>query len=167
MLALPQTQSSVLDAKAQASMAQAKHISRDDSSGKILDSARQLEAVFLGMMFNEMAKTVPKENGLFPSSPGQELYEEWFRTEVAKEWAATGGAGVGDTIARSMGLDPQQIDSNRINTFRGPDYIRNMARNPSKSVRTKTPATQLRRFTENSIPNGLKPAPEQQSPGIP
>ena len=133
-------------------MNQAKGMSQGDSTGKILDSARQLEAVFLGMMFNEMAKTVSKEDSIFPTSPGDELYQEWFRTEVAKEWASTGGVGIGNTIAKSMGLEPSQIDAHRTNTFRGPDYIRHMARNPSRAVRTRSADAQLRKFTDNVAP---------------
>ena len=143
----------MLDANAQSTMANAKGISRDDSAGEILDSARQLEAVFLGMMFNEMAKTVSKEDSIFPTSPGDDLYQEWFRTEVAKEWASTGGAGIGNTIAKAMGVDRELIDAHRTNTFRGPDYIRNTGRNPSRAVRSKAPVSQLRRFTENVAPN--------------
>ena len=158
-LTSPAGRNSMLDANAQSTMANAKGISRDDSTGKILDSARQLEAMFLGMMFNEMAKTVSKEDSIFPTSPGDELYQEWFRTEVAKEWASTGGAGIGNTIAKAMGVDQELINAHRTNTFRGPDYIRNMARNPSRAVRTQTPDSQLRRFTENTAP--IRQAPPQ------
>lgn len=154
MLTTSHSHNSILNVDAQSSLNQAKRINPNDNSGKILDSARQLEAVFLGMMFNEMAKTVPKEDGLFPKSPGSELYEEWFRTEVAKDWATGGGAGIGDTIARSMGIKPEEIDAHRPNTFRGPDYIRNMARNPSRGVKSVSQDAQLRRFTKNIEPVG-------------
>lgn len=152
MLTSPAAQQSVLDAQARNTMEQAKRVDRNDSTGKILDSARQLEAVFLGMMFNEMAKTVSKEDSIFPSSPGDELYQEWFRTEVSKEWASTGGVGIGNTIAKSMGLEPSAIDGHRTNTFRGPDYIRHMARNPSRAVKTQATDMQLQKFRQNAVP---------------
>ena len=55
------------------------------------------------MVFSEMAKTVDSEGGIMPRSPGREMFEGWFRTEVAKQWAHKGGAGLGETIARSLG----------------------------------------------------------------
>lgn len=70
---------------------------------ELRSAARELEGVFLGMVFEEMAKTAQDESGLFPSDPGREMYESWFRAEVAKSWAQGGGTGLGDTIARSLG----------------------------------------------------------------
>ncbi len=64
--------------------------------------ARELEGVFLGMMFQEMAKTTDDEGGIFPKSPGRQMYEEWFRAEVSKNFAASGGVGLGDMITRQM-----------------------------------------------------------------
>jgi Rod binding domain-containing protein len=84
-------------------------VDNDDPEG-MLESARALEGVFISMVFNEMAKTVSKEDGLFPSTPGSEMFEQWFRTEVGNQWASAGGAGLGDSIAVSMGMDRAQIE---------------------------------------------------------
>ena len=65
-------------------------------------AARQLEGVFVGMMFEEMAKGLGKD-GLFPKSPGGEMYQQWFRREVANQFASSGGLGLGDAIANRMG----------------------------------------------------------------
>lgn len=69
----------------------------------IEQAARQLEGVFVGMMFEEMSKTVGDEDGLFPSTPGSEMYQQWFRSEVSSSFSAGGGLGLGDLIARQMG----------------------------------------------------------------
>lgn len=69
-------------------------------------TARDLEGVFVGMMFEEMSKTVEEAEGLFPKTPGRDVYEGWFRSEVAQRWAKSGGAGLGDQIARSLGDTP-------------------------------------------------------------
>ena len=81
-----------------------------DKPQELLEASRQLESVFLNTVFEEMAKTVPDDDGLFPETPGREMYEQWFRSAVAKDWAAHGGIGLGDQIARSMGLTEAQIE---------------------------------------------------------
>lgn len=65
-------------------------------------AARQLEGVFVKLMFEEMAKTVG-DAGLFPKAPGSDMYEQWFRGAVAEQWTAAGGTGLGDDIAASLG----------------------------------------------------------------
>jgi Rod binding domain-containing protein len=79
-----------------------------DAAGRAKDAealvrtARELEGVFLGMVFEAMAQGTGQDDGLFPETPGREMFEGWFRTEVATLWAAGGGPGLGDTIARAM-----------------------------------------------------------------
>jgi murein DD-endopeptidase MepM/ murein hydrolase activator NlpD len=75
--------------------------------GELVEAARQLEGVFVSMLFDEMAKTVDTEDGLFTSTPGEEMYQSWFRHEVAKQFAASGGTGLGDAIANSLGATVQ------------------------------------------------------------
>ncbi len=70
----------------------------------IIDTSRQLEGVFLNLVFEEMAKTVPQD-GLFGEAPGLELAQSWLRTEISKQWAASGGTGLGDRLAESVGGD--------------------------------------------------------------
>jgi murein DD-endopeptidase MepM/ murein hydrolase activator NlpD len=65
--------------------------------------SRQLESVFVRMMFEEMAKTVHKSD-LFPAAPGSDLYEQWFRSEIADRFTAGGGTGLGDAIAARLGV---------------------------------------------------------------
>ncbi|MBR56521.1 MAG: hypothetical protein CMH54_00525 [Myxococcales bacterium] len=82
-----------------------------DKPKELLEASRQLESVFLNTVFEEMAKSVPDDNPLFPETPGREMYEQWFRSAVAKDWAAHGGIGLGDKMARSMGLTEAQINT--------------------------------------------------------
>ncbi|MGF1510183.1 MAG: peptidoglycan DD-metalloendopeptidase family protein [Myxococcota bacterium] len=63
--------------------------------------SRQLEAVFVRQMFEEMAKTVSSSE-LFPETPGRDLYDQWFRSEIADRFAEGGGTGLGDTIASQL-----------------------------------------------------------------
>jgi len=90
---------------------------QDDPVG-LLESARALEGVFISMVFNEMGKTVSKEDGLFPSTPGSEMFEQWFRTEVGNQWATAGGTGLGDSVAMSMGMDRAQLDEANLEMMR-------------------------------------------------
>lgn len=76
---------------------------------EVLQAARQFEAVLLGHVFQEMAKTVDQEEGLFPKTPGSDMYKEWFRTTVAGQWAMNGGIGLGEVMATSMGLKQDEI----------------------------------------------------------
>lgn len=69
------------------------------ASGQSLEStAKQLEGIFIGMVFQEMAKGI----GGDAQSPGAQLYNEWFRTAVADEFAAQGGVGFGDSIVKQL-----------------------------------------------------------------
>lgn len=71
-------------------------------STEILQLARQLEGVFIKQMFEEMAKTV-EASSLFPEAPGRDMYEQWFRAEIADQWTEGGGTGLGRQIAQSLG----------------------------------------------------------------
>lgn len=62
---------------------------------------RQLEAVFVRMMFEEMAKGLG-DNPLFPKAPGGDLYQEWFRGQIAESFAEEGGFGLGDVFSRQV-----------------------------------------------------------------
>ena len=69
---------------------------------ELVDASRQFEGVFLNMVFEEMAKTVPKD-GLFGHSSGLDMVQSWLRTEISERWAASGGVGLGDQLAQSLG----------------------------------------------------------------
>ncbi|MEM1026249.1 MAG: peptidoglycan DD-metalloendopeptidase family protein [Myxococcota bacterium] len=71
---------------------------------ELIETARKLEAVFVRQMFEEMAKTV-ESSELFEDSPGGDMYEQWFRGEVADRFAEAGGTGLGDQIASALGAE--------------------------------------------------------------
>lgn len=81
----------------------------DDGDAALRAAARQLEGIFVGLMFEEMAKTV-EDSGLTPKAPGADLYQQWFRGAVAERWTANGGTGLGDQIAASLGASTTATD---------------------------------------------------------
>ncbi|HJL41555.1 MAG TPA: peptidoglycan DD-metalloendopeptidase family protein [Myxococcales bacterium LLY-WYZ-16_1] len=72
------------------------------------DAAAQLEAVFLQSLFDEMAKTV-ETSDLFPEAPGREMYRQWFRKEVAQDFAKAGGVGLSDMIHAQLADAPDPM----------------------------------------------------------
>ena len=72
------------------------------------DAAAQLEAVFLQSLFDEMAKTV-ETSDLFPEAPGREMYQQWFRKEVAQDFAKAGGVGLSDMIHAQLADAPDPM----------------------------------------------------------
>lgn len=71
--------------------------------------SQQLEAVFLQTLFEEMAKTVGS-NELFPEAPGRQMYEQWFRREVASDYSSAGGVGLADMVYAQLSQDGGPTD---------------------------------------------------------
>lgn len=97
--------------------------SRPESRREALkDAARQLEGVFVSMMFEEMAKGTGEQDGLFPKTPGRDMYQQWFRKEIADQFARDGGLGLGDTIAGQLegrgGGQPRVAVTDRLRKLR-------------------------------------------------
>lgn len=61
----------------------------------------QLEGLLLKMMYNEMWKTVPK-NELFGDSNAMEIYRDMYNEELTKKAAEGGGIGLADFIYRQL-----------------------------------------------------------------
>lgn len=91
---------------ADAAVQRAKGAAKSGDAAQIAEASRQLEGIFLSMVFEEMAKTVDASDTLVPRAPGQDMYEQWFRSEVASDWSRRGGLGLGNAIARSLGASP-------------------------------------------------------------
>lgn len=91
---------------ADAAIQRAKGVAKNGDTAQIAEASRQLEGIFLSMVFEEMAKTVDSTDTLVPRSPGQDMYEQWFRSEVASDWSRRGGVGLGGAITRSLGASP-------------------------------------------------------------
>lgn len=71
----------------------------------------QLEAILLKMMYNEMWKTVPK-NELFSdgNDNAMEIYRDMYNEELTKVAAEGGGIGLADFIYRQLTeTDPHKL----------------------------------------------------------
>ena len=68
---------------------------------EIKEASVQLEALLLKMLYNEMWKTVPK-NELFGSSNAMDIYRDMYNEEITKKAAEGGGIGLGDYIYKQL-----------------------------------------------------------------
>ena len=69
----------------------------------------QLEAIMLKMLYNEMWKTVPK-NELFGDDNAMEIYRDMYNEELTKTAAEGGGIGLADFIYRQLTeTDPHKL----------------------------------------------------------
>ena len=67
----------------------------------IKEASVQLEALLLKMMYNEMWKTVPK-NELFGDDNAMDIYRDMYNEELTKKAAEGGGIGLADFIYRQL-----------------------------------------------------------------
>ena len=67
----------------------------------IREASVQLEGLLLKMMYNEMWKTVPK-NELFGDDNAMEIYRDMYNDEITKKAAEGGGIGLADFIYRQL-----------------------------------------------------------------
>ena len=75
----------------------------------IKEASVQLEGLLLKMMYNEMWKTVPK-NELFGDDNAMEIYRDMYNDEITKKAAEGGGIGLADFIYRQLTeKDPHKL----------------------------------------------------------
>lgn len=67
----------------------------------IKDASIQLEAIILKMMFNDMWKTVPKDQ-LFGDDNTMEIWRDMYNEELTKNMALNGGIGLQDFIYQQL-----------------------------------------------------------------
>ena len=67
----------------------------------IKDASIQLEAIILKMMYNEMWKTVPKDE-LFGDDNTMEIWRDMYNEELTKQMAMDGGIGLQDYIYKQL-----------------------------------------------------------------
>jgi len=82
----------------------AKVLSKEDLAKRdkeIKDASVQLEAIMLKLMYNEMWKTVPK-NELFGDGNAMEIYRDMYNEELTKQMAEGGGIGLADFIYKQL-----------------------------------------------------------------
>lgn len=65
------------------------------------DASVQLEAIFLKMLYNDMWKTVPKDE-LFGDDNSMEIYRDMYHEELTKQMAMNGGIGLADFIYNQL-----------------------------------------------------------------
>ena len=70
--------------------------------GKIEATARDFEAQFLGVMFEQMFDGAGDGAGLFGGGPGEAIFKSFLTDAMAKQVAKAGGIGVGQAVAREM-----------------------------------------------------------------
>ena len=75
----------------------------------IKEASVQLEGLMLKMLYNEMWKTVPK-NELFGDDNAMEIYRDMYNEEITKKAAEGGGIGLADFIYRQLTeKDPHKL----------------------------------------------------------
>lgn len=69
---------------------------------EIREASVQLEAIMLKMMYNEMWKTVPKNELFGDNNNAMEIYRDMYNEELTKAAAEGGGIGLADFIYRQL-----------------------------------------------------------------
>lgn len=64
---------------------------------KLLTACQEFEAIFLGIMYKTMKKTVP-DNPFMPKSNGERIFEDMLLDEVAKINTKSKGLGIAEMI---------------------------------------------------------------------
>ena len=78
-------------------------------NSEIKEASVQLEALTLKLLYNEMWKTVPK-NEFFGDGNAMEIYRDMYAEELTKKMAEGGGIGLGDFIYRQLTeSDPHKL----------------------------------------------------------
>lgn len=67
----------------------------------IKDASIQLEAIILKMMYNDMWKTVPKDQ-LFGDDNAMDIWRDMYHEELTKNIALSGGIGLQDYIYQQL-----------------------------------------------------------------
>lgn len=73
--------------------------SKDEESLKKV--SKDLESVFMNMMFKEMRKTI-NSSGLTENAPGKEIFESMFDEKVAESLSKGNGIGLADMIYKQV-----------------------------------------------------------------
>ena len=72
----------------------------------IRDASIQLEALMLKMLYNDMWKTVPKDE-FFGDDNAMDIYRDMYHEELTKQMAHNGGIGLADFIYNQLAI-PQK-----------------------------------------------------------
>ncbi|KIX13535.1 peptidoglycan DD-metalloendopeptidase family protein [Dethiosulfatarculus sandiegensis] len=72
-----------------------------DSKEEVREAARMMEALFLGMLWKEMRKTIPK-GGLFDGGKGEEMFTDMLDRSVAEASVKGGSMGLAEMLERQL-----------------------------------------------------------------
>jgi peptidoglycan hydrolase FlgJ len=82
-----------------------ENVMHSGDSKQMRDAAIELESYFINRMFTAMRNTVDREQGLFPPSKAEEIFQAMLDTEVASNIANSGGVGIADMMYEQMARD--------------------------------------------------------------
>ena len=73
----------------------------EEEARQLRDAAQQFEAMFLNLMWQEMRKTVPKDE-LIGNSNAIDIFQEMHDSEVMKDISKAGGIGIADMMVQQL-----------------------------------------------------------------
>lgn len=79
----------------------------DGDKEKLMDACKDFEAIFLGMVFKQMKKTIP-EGGLFEKSYAREIFEEMLDDELIDN-AKGSGLGIAEAMYKQLSANLDNI----------------------------------------------------------
>jgi flagellar protein FlgJ len=77
-----------------------KAVSEKDEK-KLKETCRDLEAVFINMMFSQMRSTVQKDE-LFGGGYAEDMYQDMLYEKYADEASKSGGIGIADILYQQL-----------------------------------------------------------------
>jgi len=81
---------------------------------ELFAAAQEFEAFFLNMLFREMRNTVNREDGLFPVSRGEQIFQEMLDEERAAAASRNGGIGLAEMIFRQMSRSSNTVTASML-----------------------------------------------------
>jgi flagellar protein FlgJ len=75
--------------------------SKGETADQLKQACREFEAIFVEQMMRSMKATVP-EGGFINKSSATKMFEEMLDQQFAREIAASGQLGMGETLYRQM-----------------------------------------------------------------
>lgn len=91
------------------SQLQAARTAKDPKQdAKLKEACKEMEAVFLNMLLEQMRRTVPK-NSLTDGGNQEEIMRSMLDTEMTRGMAKAGGIGLADMMYRQLSLPTSTI----------------------------------------------------------
>lgn len=116
-------------------------------------ACRDFEAVFIGKLWEQMRRTVPKEEGMH--SKQEDMYLSMFDRSFSEEMADSGGIGLADMLYDQLA---SRLKTTSGETLPGSVEIKPLAQNGKPDIKTMKEAsldTRLDRGAEPEMPTEL------------